>query len=430
VTLRRYAVRVSVTPPAEDRSDPTERNSNMADMTDLMALVEKQGKDWTEFQQKNDDRLKAIEQENLELGKKMNRPGIGNEPRMDGADLPEPEGYVTLSAADLKSRDTIAAKLKIEQDADNPVRIGDFVRAAAGMQTERKGLIEGTDPSGGYTVPRVLMPGIMAALAPASSLLSAGANVVALDQPADQFTVAGISTIPTAQWRGERGNVAESDPAFRAIVLYPKSLAFFFKVSRELLMDAPGLDAALNNVIGQAFAKAIDKAGLFGQGASNEPLGLVNTANINTVDLGTNGTALASYTPLVSAMTAIESKDAPSPNAAIMAPRTYGDFAGLTDTTGQPLRRPEALASWKFQRTSQVPIDDTVGTNDDCSRVVVGDFSNFSFYMREAMSVQLLREKYADTGEIGFVAHARVDQAAFYPQAFCVVKGVRPASAT
>ncbi|HTM78929.1 MAG TPA: phage major capsid protein, partial [Devosia sp.] len=220
--------------------------------------------------------------------------------------------------------------------------------------------------------------------------------------------------------------IVESDPAFRAIVITPKSLAFYFKVSRELLADAPGLDEALNTVIAQAFAKAIDKAGLLGSGAGNEPRGLANTPGINVVSQGANGAALANYRAFVSAMTAIESLDAPSPTAAIMAPRTYGDIAGLTDSTGQPLRRPEALAGWKFAKSSQVPIDDTVGTSDDCSRLFVGDFTNFSFYMRESMTVMVLKELFAKTGEVGFAAHCRIDAAALYPQAFCMVNGTRP----
>ena len=55
----------------------------------------------------------------------------------------------------------------------------------------------------------------------------------------------------------------------------------------------------------------------------------------------------------------------------------------------------------------------------------VADFSNFVFFMREDMSIQMLNELYAGTGEIGFVCHMRVDTALLYPSAFSVVTGVR-----
>lgn len=395
----------------------------MDDIQAAINLINEQGSIF----QKHSERLDAIERQAAEIAKKANRPGApGNDLSMVINDRAE-DGFVTLTAADLKSRKAIGARLGIE-DEDNPLRVGEFLRAAAGMKTERKGLAEGSDTAGGYAVPRALLPGILSALAPASSMISAGANIVNLDDQAGSFTVAGISSIPTAGWRGERGDIPESDPAFRAINIQPKSLAFYFKVSRELLADSPGLDVALNTVIGQAFAKAIDKAGLLGIGAANEPLGLANTPGINTVNLGIDGTALANYRAFVSAMTAIESGDAPSPTAAIMAPRTYGDLAGLMDTLNQPLRRPEALAAWQLLKSAQVPTDDVVGNSSDCSRLFVGDFRNFSFYMRETMSVQLLKELFAKTGEIGFAAHCRIDAAALYPQAFCVVNGVRPSA--
>jgi HK97 family phage major capsid protein len=76
--------------------------------------------------------------------------------------------------------------------------------------------------------------------------------------------------------------------------------------------------------------------------------------------------------------------------------------------------------------TSQIPVNLTVGTSTDCSEAYVGDFSQFGFFMREQLGIQLLRERFADTGEIGFVAHVRVDVACMYPQAFALVTGLRP----
>jgi HK97 family phage major capsid protein len=396
----------------------------MNDINEVIALCNEQAEQFKSYRQ----RLESMEKRERDAAKKLNRPGAPGD-AMNLEDTPEPEGFITLGAAHLRSREAIAARLGIKQECgEESVRIGEFMRAAAGMKTERKGLIEGTDTSGGYTVPDVLLPGILAALAPASSMLQAGANIVKLNEPAASFRVPGISSIPTPEWRAERGNIAESDPAFRAISIMPKSLAFYFKVSRELLQDSPGLDAALNTVIGQAFAKAIDRAGLLGSGAGNEPIGLANTPGVNVISLGTNGAALTSFSPFVKAMTAIKSADAPTPTAAIMAPRTSGDIAELVDTTGQPLRKPDSITALKFLDSSQVPVDDTVGTSDDCSRLFIGDFTNFSFYMREGLSVQLLKELFATTGEVAFICHARVDVAALYAKAFTLVNGVRPAA--
>lgn len=337
-----------------------------------------------------------------------------------------------LANADLRDAGKIAAKLgdghQGWNDGDSQVGLADFFRGVAGMRTTegvRAALTEGTDASGGYLVPSVLLPGILNALVPASAMLQAGANVAVLNQQADSFRIAATDTIPTAAWRSESGNVAESDPAFRSITITPRSLAFRFKVSRELLQDAPGLEVALRTAIAQAFAKELDRAGLRGTGTAPEIRGLLNISGVNAVDMALpDGAALTNYNKLINAARLIKEANAPAPNAAIISTREDETIALFADTTGQPLRRPDALADWKFITSSQIPTNLTVGASTDCSELYVGDFGLFTFFMREGVSVQLLKELYAETGQVGFVCHTRVDVAAMYAKAFAVIKGI------
>lgn len=308
------------------------------------------------------------------------------------------------------------------------MRIDDFLRGIAGMKSNaavHAALSTGTDTAGGYLLPNVVMPGILEALVPASALLSAGAGIVPLLDGAKSFTTVAIDTIPTAQWRLESGNVANSDATFRAVVAAPKSLAFIFKVSRELLADASNMAPALNVAIGQAFAKELDRVGLRGSGTAPEPRGILNTAGIQTVSNGANGTALAGYANLLAAAQNILQADAPAPVAAIMSPRSLIKLAGLTDTTGQPIEKPSMLENWPMIATSQVPNNLTVGTANDCSEIYVGDFSKVHFMMREQVSIQIAKELFAGTGEVGFICHVRADIAVMYPKALAVVTGVR-----
>jgi len=308
------------------------------------------------------------------------------------------------------------------------IRIDDFVRGVAGMKSStavQAALSTGTDTAGGYLLPSVVMPGILEALVPASSLLSAGAGIVPLSIGAKDFTTAAIDNIPTAQWRLESGQIATSEATFRAVVAAPKSLAFMFKVSRELLADAPNMAAALNVAIAQAFAKELDRVGLRGSGTAPEPRGILNTAGIQTVGNGTNGAALAGYANLLAATQNILQADAPAPLAAIMSPRSLMRLAGLTDTTGQPIEPPKMLENWQMLATSQIPNNLTVGTANDCSEIYVGDFSKVHFMMREQVSIQIARELFAGTGEVGFICHVRADIGVMYPKAIAVVTGVR-----
>lgn len=311
---------------------------------------------------------------------------------------------------------------------DESFDIGDYLRGIANLRTTpsvKNALSVGTDSAGGYAVPGVLMPGILSAMVPVSSLLQAGAGIVPLEEGAKTYTTAAINTIPTAAWRAEAGALATSDPAFRAIVATPRSLSFTFKVSRELLADAAGLTDALNTAIAQAFAKELDRTGLRGSGTAPEPRGILNTSGIQSVTNGANGAALAGYSNLFTGVAAVLGADAPMPTAAIMSPRSLVKLGGLLDTTNQPLRVPEMLVPIKQIATSQIPNNLTVGSSTDCSEIYLGDFSRMYFAMRESVSIQLLNELYAGTGEIGFACHVRADTVITYPAAFAVVTGVR-----
>jgi HK97 family phage major capsid protein len=318
------------------------------------------------------------------------------------------------------------------QDNSQPkASISEFMRGVAGMKlTEavRNTLLVGTDSAGGYSLPSYLQLQMLEAMAPVSSLMVAGAGVARLDQGSKNFRIAAVSTIPAAAWRLEAGSLAVSDPVFRAVDITPRSLSFIFKVSRELLMDSGNLDQALFTAIAQAFAKEMDRAGLRGTGTAPEIRGILNTTGVQSVTNGTNGASLATtaYTNFISGVQALLAADAPMPNAAIMSPRSLTGLAGLLDTTNQPRRQPAILDTTKFIATSQIPNNLTVGSSTDCSEIYLGDFSKVIFFMREGVSVQLLKEVFSATGEIGFACHTRVDVGITYPAALAVVTGVKP----
>lgn len=311
---------------------------------------------------------------------------------------------------------------------DDPYDIADYLRGIANLKTTpsvKNALSIGTDTGGGFAVPGILMPGILSAMVPASSLLTAGAGIIPLQDGAKTYTTAAIDIIPTAAWRNESAAVATSDPAFRAVVATPRSLSFMFKLSRELLADAVGLTDALNQAIAQAFAKELDRVGLRGTGTAPEPRGILNTSGVHAVTNGAAGAALASYSNIFSAVQSILAADAPMPTAAIMSPRSLVKLGGLTSTTNEPLDVPTMLQPMKMIATSQIPNNLTATTSTDCSEIYVGDFSRMYFAMRESVSIQLLQELYAGTGEVGFACHVRADVVLTYPAAFAVVTGVR-----
>lgn len=400
--------------------------------TDVAGIVAKLNEAFDQFKAKHTADVDAVRQQVDENSTalaawQMNGGGSTDAP---AADLDGGGIKVLRTPADFR------AHYASRRDGDDKPRAGettltDFMRGVAGMSSTEAvmaSLAVGTDSAGGYAVPDVVMPGILSALVPASSLLQAGAGIVPMGSGAKSVSTAAIDTLPTATWRNELGNISESEPTLRSVQSTPRSLACIVRVSRELLADGADVDRALRQVIGQAFAKELDRVGLLGSGTAPEPRGLRNTAGINTVSMGANGAALASFRPLLNAYGSIIDVNAPAPTAAIMATRTLMDFEGLTDTTGQPLQRPRLIDDMSFVPTSQLPTDVDAGTSDDASEIFVGNFNGLYFLMREALSVQLLREAYAKTGEIGFLCHMRADVVINYPQQFTVITGVRPAA--
>ncbi|MBM9912748.1 MULTISPECIES: phage major capsid protein [Stenotrophomonas] len=398
--------------------------------TDVAGIVAKLNEAFDQFKAKHTADVDAVRQQVDENSTalaawQMNGGGSTDAP---AADLDGGGIKVLRTPADFR------AHYASRRDADDKPRAGDttltdFMRGVAGMSSTEAvmaSLAVGTDSAGGYAVPDVVMPGILSALVPASSLLQAGAGIVPMGYGAKSVSTAAIDTLPTATWRNELGNISESEPTLRSVQSTPRSLACIVRVSRELLADGSDVDRALRQVIAQAFAKELDRVGLLG--TAPEPRGLRNTPGINTVSMGANGAALASFRPLLNAYGSIIDVNAPAPTAAIMATRTLMDFEGLTDTTGQPLQRPRLIDDMSFVPTSQLPTDVDAGTSDDASEIFVGNFNGLYFLMREALSVQLLREAYAKTGEIGFLCHMRADVVINYPQQFTVITGVRPAA--
>ena len=327
-----------------------------------------------------------------------------------------------------KAADFRAHYRKDVRASDTSISFADFMRGVAGMPTTegvRAALSEGTAADGGHLVPSIVMPQVLEALTPASSLLSAGAGILPLDMGSKTYTLAAIDTVPTAAWRLENGNVAESQPVFRACIAAPQSLSFYFKVSRELLADAQGMQDALVIAFAQAVAKEIDRAGLRGTGTAPEPRGISNTSGILSVANGANGAALASYANFFTGLQSILQADGPMPSAAIMSPRSLVKLGGLTDSTGQPLRVPSMLEKLQMLSSSQIPNTLTVGASADCSEVYIGDFTKLIFGMREKISIAKLDQAFATAGQVGFLCHVRADVLVTYPKAFALVTGVR-----
>jgi HK97 family phage major capsid protein len=290
---------------------------------------------------------------------------------------------------------------------------------------ERKALSEGTDSAGGYSVPVHIAAQVIDLLRARSHIFSAGARTVPLHT--EKANIVKVASDPVAAWRLENASVATSDPTFASVSFQARSLAVLVKVSRELLEDSINIEQALTMALASALGGELDRVALIGSGTAPEPRGLVNTSGIGSVSMGTNGAAITSYANLLTAAQTISDANAMEPTAAIMAPRTRFALAGLADTTGQPLRRPDVLERLKFLATTKLPVDETQGTAENASTLVMGDFAQLMVGVRSSLRIEVLRELFAQNHQYGFVAHLRADVAVAQPGAFAKIVGIIPA---
>ena len=193
------------------------------------------------------------------------------------------------------------------------------------------------------------------------------------------------------------------------------------KVSVELMSDTINLGTELPNIITQAMAKEMDRIIFQGTGSAPEPRGIINQSGIGNTGAGG---ALTNYAELLTAMTAIATLNGGTPSAIVLHPRDFGTLAGLTDTTNQPLNVPPALQGIPMLQTSALQIDAGAGNNE--SNIVMGNFSNCLIGMRNQIQIQVLRERYADTGQLAFVAMMRFDVAVSHAESFHKISGITP----
>lgn len=285
-------------------------------------------------------------------------------------------------------------------------------------------LESGTQTAGGYTVPTEVLSDFFDRLRAQTQFINAGARTLVLD--AGRASIARIASDPVPAWRGENEAVTESDPTFGVVNFTPRSLAVLVRVSEEVLADSVNIAEALQSALLGSLSVELDRACLFGTGASNQPAGLFNTPGINTVSMGINGATPANFDNLLDAMYEIEANNGGPATAAIYHPRTARTYRKLKDGQSQPMRMPEALQSMRFLPTTSVPINQTQGSISTASSILVGDYSQAILALRQSLVIRRLDQAFAGNMQVGFLAYLRADVGFAQPKSFTRVIGVAP----
>jgi HK97 family phage major capsid protein len=286
----------------------------------------------------------------------------------------------------------------------------------------------GVDATGGFLVPVVYGAPILDLVREKMVTAAAGARIVPMDEPS--VNIARLDQDPVPGWRNEGAPIAESDAVFGQVQLRAKSLAVHSKVSLELLEDSPqNFGEVLADSFARAFAIELDRVALYGSGVAPQPRGMKNTANVVIINfVGGNGGQLtaANASALTQTVARLRTKNY-SPSGVVYSERTAAQMAGLQNAANEPIELPEYFRSaGKHISSGMIPNNLTVGTSNDTSDLIAGDFGHLLVGLRTSFSLMALREPLMlSNGYIALVGWARADVAVSRAAAFEILAGLR-----
>ena len=289
----------------------------------------------------------------------------------------------------------LAATVRRDHQALAELRDGDFYSTQAGD---------------GF-LPRAALAELMDAALAASVVRSAGARVIPLEE--GQNVGAVVQDHPTVGWRAEGQPFPESKPTVVPVTFAPKTAAVLSKVSVELAQDSPEAQQLVVRTVAQALAAELDRVALLGSGIGEEPRGLLNVDGVPT---GPTAGPFADWGDLLQQVSRLASSNHP-PGRPVMHPGLWAALNAVQDLEGRYKQPPQYLnahlPAWQTTRLP-APTGATVVVNGEWRALLIG--------VRAEPRVQVLHERFADSGEVGVAAMMRADIRLARPQAFDVIE--------
>jgi len=281
----------------------------------------------------------------------------------------------------------------------------------------RNALQIGLDSEGGYLCPDHFVKELVKGLT-ARNIIRSFAHV--FNTTSGQSKIPVVASRGTASWIEEEGPIPEGDDIFGQQYIGAHKVGTLIKVSEELLNDS-AFD--LENYFVEEFARRIgnreEAAFLSGDGAG-KPTGFLNDAEV--------GVTAASETTITAdeLIDLFYSLDAPYRAKAvwIVNDSTMRVIRKLKDQNGQYLWQ-KALHEKEHETLLGRPIYHSpfapeIGAG--AKAVAFGDFSYYWIGDRQGITFRRLNERYADTGQVGFLATKRTDGKLVLPEAVKVLQ--------
>jgi HK97 family phage major capsid protein/HK97 family phage prohead protease len=273
----------------------------------------------------------------------------------------------------------------------------------------QRDLLVGTATAGGNLVSTDLRTGdFIDLLRNRLALANVGATV--LNGLQGNVSIPRQTSAASAFWVGENAAPTESQQAFDQISMTPKTIGAFVDYSRKLLLQGSiDVESMIRNDLARVLSLEIDRAGIYGTGSTNQPLGLTNTTGLGSQTITGTGT-FAQYVEMETKV-AVANADVASMYYIINATSrgalktteksaggTVGNFALMDDTlNGYP-----------------VVVTNQLGTND----CLFGDFSQMILGLWSGLDLKIDDISGATAGTVRVIALQDLDFAVKQPGAF------------
>lgn len=185
----------------------------------------------------------------------------------------------------------------------------------------------------------------------------------------------------TTAWVAENAALTPSDPTFDAVTLAPKHAGSITEWSRNMIQQAsPDVEQLARNDMAMILAEALDAAAINGSGTSNQPLGILGTAGIGDVAMGTDGGPIT-WAKVVDLMAELEIDNAAGSgfltnSKVVKTGRKTLKVSGDAGA-GFILEGNETLAGYPLAVSNLVPSNLTKGSSSGvCSALIFGNWAD------------------------------------------------------
>jgi HK97 family phage major capsid protein/HK97 family phage prohead protease len=234
-----------------------------------------------------------------------------------------------------------------------------------------------------------------------------------------------LATGVSAGFVAENGATAEVNAVFSQITMSPKSLGAFSDVSRLLMIQSdPSVEQIVRDDLLNAIAQKIEDVAIEG-GGSNEPTGIIGTAGIGSVAIGTNGGALTwdAITDLVKEVEVDNAAINGNSLAYLTNPKVKSHMASTpkvasTDSVMLMDAPWNSLYGYDLAVTNNVPSDLTKGTLTTASAMIYGDFSQLMMGFFSTPDILIDPYTAGSTGAVRIRVMQEMDLAVRHAQSF------------